>query len=189
MHGTRPLWRWRANQLKRHDDVLEAWLVLTVWTVIVVGGALVATLTARTTGDVLARQRAERHPAGAVLVADAPRSAGPASGAAQRVPAVVRWRAADGSEHVGRTSVRAGTEVGARVEVWLDATGRLAAEPPTHKEAAIEAALFATGAGLGLAGLALGTGALARAGLDRRRIAAWGREWDSVEPGWSHRTR
>lgn len=186
MRGTRPLWRWRANQLKRHNDVLEAWLVLAVWAVIIVGGALVGTLTARATGDVLARQRDERHPTSAVLVTDAPRAAR-TSEEGDRVSAVVRWRALDGSEHVGRTTVDPGTKAGARVEMWLDAAGRPAAEPPTQTEAALEAAFFATGASLGLAGLAVGAGALARGWLDRRRIAEWGREWDSVEPRWSHR--
>ncbi|MEU3844368.1 hypothetical protein AB0E88_30620 [Streptomyces sp. NPDC028635] len=189
MRGTGPLWRWRANPLKRRDDVLEAWLVLAVWAVIVLGGAVVGTLTARATGDVLARQRDERRPTSAVLVADAPRADARTSGQGEPVPTVVRWHAPDGSRRLGRTPVAPGTRAGARVKVWLDAAGRPVAEPPTRAEAALQAALFATGAGLGLAGLAVGAGALARGRLDRRRVAAWGHEWDSVEPRWSHRMR
>ncbi|GHF37562.1 hypothetical protein GCM10018783_02410 [Streptomyces griseosporeus] len=103
--------------------------------------------------------------------------------------AVVRRRAPDGTAHLGRTLVDSGTKAGTRVEVWLDAAGRGAAEPPTRTEAALAAALFATGAGLGLAGLASGAGAPARGRLDRRRIAASGREWDSMEPRWSRRAK
>lgn len=56
------LWRWRANPLRRKDDVLEAWLVLAVWALISVGGTLAGVFTARAAYDVFAQQRAERTP-------------------------------------------------------------------------------------------------------------------------------
>lgn len=35
MDGDKParmrFWRWRSNPLRRHDDIVEAWLVPTVW--------------------------------------------------------------------------------------------------------------------------------------------------------------
>ncbi|MGW7169616.1 hypothetical protein ACWGH3_30930 [Streptomyces sp. NPDC054884] len=34
-------WRWRRNPLRRQADIVEAWIVLAVWTVIVLGGTLV----------------------------------------------------------------------------------------------------------------------------------------------------
>ncbi|QTE02425.1 hypothetical protein S1361_34155 [Streptomyces cyanogenus] len=37
MNGNRlakkPLWRWRNNPLRRHGDVVEAWVVLAVWVI------------------------------------------------------------------------------------------------------------------------------------------------------------
>ncbi|MPY40171.1 hypothetical protein FNH04_09685 [Streptomyces phyllanthi] len=43
-----PRWRWRSNPLRRRDDVIEAWIVVAVWTVMVLGGALVGAVTAST---------------------------------------------------------------------------------------------------------------------------------------------
>lgn len=41
MHGSRctrkRFWRWRSNPLRRHDDIVEAWIVLAVWAVIAIG--------------------------------------------------------------------------------------------------------------------------------------------------------
>src|SRR5262245_57041990 len=34
------LWRWRRNPLRRRSDALEAWIVLAVWSVTVIGGVL-----------------------------------------------------------------------------------------------------------------------------------------------------
>ncbi|MEW2267248.1 hypothetical protein ACGF5T_34870 [Streptomyces sp. NPDC047853] len=42
------LWRWRSNPLRRHDDVIEAWMVLVTWAVIVGGGAVAGLVTAQT---------------------------------------------------------------------------------------------------------------------------------------------
>ncbi len=72
--------------------------------------------------------------------------------------------------------------------VWTDGRGQIVTEPPSPAEAAVEAGVFATAAGLAFAGLAFGAGALARWRLDLRRVEQWGREWDLVGPRWSHKT-
>jgi hypothetical protein len=77
---------------------------------------------------------------------------------------------------------------GAKVTVWLDARGELATEPPSHTAAAVEAGVVGTAAAFGLAGTLFGAGALVRWRLDRRRIDAWGREWDLVGPRWGNKT-
>ncbi|MCH0562272.1 hypothetical protein [Streptomyces sp. MUM 2J] len=191
MRGTRVkrrLWRWRSNPLRRHDDVVEAWVVLVVWLVIAVGGTLVGLLAAHATDEALARQRTERYPVQAVLVTDSQRAAIGDSSSGDRVTAKVRWTAPDGITHTGYALVDSGQKAGAHVVVWLDARGALAHEPPSPAEAALESALFGGAAALALAGVALGCGAMVRWRLDRRRIDAWGREWDVVEPRWGHRT-
>ncbi|MFR9799801.1 hypothetical protein ACL02U_28475 [Streptomyces sp. MS06] len=184
---TKALWRWRGNPLRRRDDVIEAWVVLAVWLVVLVGGTLVGLVSAHAADAVFAEQRDTRHPTRAVLVTDAPRETG-SVGSSARTSAAVRWTTPDGTVHTGRTLVRSGLPAGATVEVWLDSGGALTTRPASSTEASVEAAVFGGAAALGLAGLAWGTGAVVRWRLDRRRIDAWGSEWAVVEPGWSHKT-
>ncbi|MHB9864234.1 Rv1733c family protein [Streptomyces sp. YIM S03343] len=191
MNGRRTkkwLWRWQANPLRRHDDVVEAWIVLVVWVVVLVGGTAIGLVTSRVAGDVFAQQRAERHTATAVLVNDVPSTA-TAGGTSARVMSKVRWTAPDGTSRTGKSLVVSGQQAGARVEVWLDASGTLTNEPPTATEASLEAALLGFAAGAALAGTVFGAGAVARWELDRRRVDEWGREWDLVGPRWGgHKT-
>jgi hypothetical protein len=190
MNGSRTkkfLWRWQDNPLRRHDDVVEAWIVLVVWIVVLVGGTVVGLVTARVAGDVFARQRAERHSAAAVLVNDVPASA-TAGGTSARVMSKIRWTAPDGVSRTGKSLVVSGQQAGAKVAVWLDASGALTNEPPNAMEASLEASLLGFAAGVALAGTAFGAGAVARWELDRRRVDEWGREWDLVGPRWGHKT-
>ncbi|CAL9625340.1 Rv1733c family protein [Streptomyces sp. enrichment culture] len=193
MHGSayskQWLWRWRHNPLRRHDDVLEAWIVLAVWLVVLVGGAVVGALTARTAEDSFDRQRRERTPVQAVVVADAPDDAPRAGTVSDQVRAKVRWTGADGATHTGTALVDRGEKAGARVTVWQDAHGALATQPPTTTEAAIEAALLGAAAAVAFAGAAVGAGAAARWVLDKHRLELWAREWELVGPRWGgHKT-
>ncbi|MCI3279280.1 Rv1733c family protein [Streptomyces cylindrosporus] len=178
------LWRWRANPLRRRDDVLEAWLVLAVWAVVAVGGTLAGAVTARAADDVFTQQRAERTPVQAVVVSDAAQSA--ARG--YRSLVTVRWTRPDGSARTDTTVVSASPKAGARMEVWTNAKGELTTAPPSPAGAALEAAFLGASAALAATGLAAGAGAAARWRLDRRREDRWGREWDTVGPRWGHKT-
>ena len=180
------LWRWRTNPLRRRDDIVEAWVVLAVWAVVLVGGTLAGLATAHAAEEVFARQRAERHSVRAVLRADVPASAATTGGT--RALARISWTAPDGTARADKTLVDKGQKAGAEIVVWLDGRGDLATEPPSPTEAAIEAGVLGTAAALGLAGTAFGAGAFVRWRLDRRRFDQWGREWDLVGPRWGHRT-
>lgn len=182
------LWRWRSNPLRRRDDIVEAWVVLAVWTVVVVGGTAAGLVTARAADEVFDRQRAERHPARAELVGDVPKTTTSTRTTSGRTLVRVHWTAPDGTTHTDRTLVASGQRAGAEVPVWLDGRGGLVLEPLSPTEAAIEAGLMGTAAALGVTGIAFGTGALARWRLERRRIDQWGREWDLVGPEWGHKT-
>ncbi|MEU6537448.1 hypothetical protein [Streptomyces sp. NPDC047000] len=181
------LWRWQDNPLRRRDDLVEAWIVLVVWVVVLVGGTVLGLVTARVAGDVFARQRTERHTAAAVLADDVP-GAATAGGTSARVMSRVRWTAPDGTSRTGKSLVAGGQRAGAKVVVWLDASGALTNEPPNATEASLEAGLLGFAAGVALAGTAFGAGAVARWELDRRRVEEWGREWDLVGPRWGHKT-
>ncbi|WP_416981910.1 hypothetical protein [Streptomyces sp. T028] len=182
------LWRWRDNPLRRRDDIIEAWLVLAVWTVCAVGGTVAGVVTAQAADEVFARQRADRQSVRAVVLDDVPLTAIATDGASDRLTTMVRWTATDGSTRTGRTLVDAGLKAGSGVTVWQDGRGRLTAAPPTPAEAAIESGVLGTAAATALAGLVFGAGTVTRWRLDRRRVDAWGREWDRVGPRWSHRT-
>jgi hypothetical protein len=184
----RRLWRWRSNPLRRRVDIVEAWIVLSVWTVFAVGGTVAGWVTAHAADETFARQRAERQSVPAVLVNDVPPSATAIGGTSDRRMTTVRWTASDGSTRTGRTLVETGLRTGSTVTVWQDAQGRLTTAPPSSTEAAIESGFLGIAAAAGLAGLVFGAGAVARWRLDRRRVDEWGREWDQVGPLWGHKT-
>ncbi|MCL6735983.1 Rv1733c family protein [Streptomyces neyagawaensis] len=186
--GKKLLWRWRSNPLRRHEDVLEAWVVLAVWAVMVIGGSLAGFLTAQAAQEVFADQRAQRRSVPAVLLADVPEPGSGPYSTGDRSSAEVRWNAPDGTRRTGRTLVEGGRKADAQVTVWIDGTGALTSEPPTQNEAAIEAGALGTAAALSLSGLTYGVGRAGRWWLDRRRVEQWGREWTLVGPRWGHKT-
>ncbi|MET8080290.1 hypothetical protein [Streptomyces sp. NPDC005303] len=181
-------WRWRSNPLRRHDDVIEAWVLLAVWAVVAVGGAIAGLVTAHAVDEVLARQRAERHPVHAVLVADLPGRTSSVRSSGDKATAKVRWTAPDGSPRTGHTVVDTGLRAGDDLVLWLDSRNTPTTAPPSTAEAAVEAGVLGAGAGLALTGTVCAAGAFVRWRLDKRRIDSWGREWDLAEPTWGHRT-
>lgn len=178
------LWRWRANPLRRRDDMLEAWLVLALWALVAVGGTLAGVLTARAADDAFIRQRAERTPVTAVLLTDTP----PAEAQSYRAFAQVRWAGRDGSARTARTLVDGGLRAGSTTVLWTDTQGNLTTRPPSRTDAAVEAGFLGAASALAVTGLAFAVTGAARWGLDRRRIDEWGREWDLVGPRWGHKT-
>ncbi|MER5796129.1 hypothetical protein [Streptomyces sp. NPDC001980] len=182
------LWRWRSNPLRRHDDIVEAWIVLAVWALVLVGGIVAGLVTARAADDVFARQRAEREPTPAVLLVDVPTSVSGIGTDSERTPGTVSWTAPDGSTRTGRTLVDTGSKAGSKVVVWLDDQGRPTTEPPSAGAAAVEAGVLGTAAGCALAGAVIGAGAVARWRLEQRRLDLWDREWSTVGPRWGHKT-
>lgn len=186
-HVKKRLWRLRSNPLRRHDDIVEAWIVLVVWAVLLVGGALAGLVTYHAADEVFAAQRAERHSVRAVLLTDTP---SPTAGVGSRdvIKAKVRWTTADGTRRTGSALVATGKRAGSKVVVWLDSAGNSTTEPPSSKEATLESAVLGLTAALAFAGLAFGTGAVARYRLDQRRIDSWGTEWKLVGPSWGRKT-
>ncbi|WP_406005183.1 hypothetical protein OG440_02655 [Streptomyces sp. NBC_00637] len=187
-YAKKRLWRWRNNPLRRRGDILEAWIVLVMWTVVTVGGTVTGLVTAHSASDVFAQQRAERRSVRAVLLNDVPLGATAVGGTTDRRTASVRWTTPDGSTRTGRTLVETGRRAGSQVTVWQDGQGRLTPAPTGSTEASIESGFLGTGAAAALAGLVIGVGAIARWRLDQRRIEGWNREWDLVGPLWSHKT-
>lgn len=193
MHtGRRPrqwLWRWRSNPLRRRDDIVEAWTVLAMWVVIVVGGTFAGAITSRAADDSFAQLRAQRHAVRAVLVESTVRAMPISEGVRDdSVRAKVRWTAPDESPHVDRAMVDSGRKAGSTVLIWFDGEERLVAPPPTAAEASAQAGLLGLSAAFALGGFVYAVGRVARWRLDRRRVDDWGRKWEQVEPQWRRKT-
>ncbi|MFJ4557344.1 hypothetical protein ACIP4Q_14745 [Streptomyces massasporeus] len=178
------LWRWRRSPLRRREDLVEAWILLAAWLVAGVVGPVAGVLSVRATVDALAQQRAERRPASAVVVDDASRSFVSGGVTVDHVIATVRWTAADGTSHTGRTQVDAGSKAGERVAVWMDQGERLTTPPQTPGQADIEAAFTGVAAFIGVATAAAAGFYGARVVLDRRRSRAWDAEWQKQGSRW-----
>ncbi|WP_416956119.1 hypothetical protein [Streptomyces sp. Agncl-13] len=187
-HPRKRLWRSRSNPLRRHDDIIEAWIVLVVWAVVLMGGALAGLVTFHAADEVFAAQRTERHSVQAVLLTDTPPPNSTAGGARDLIKAKVRWTTADGTRRTGSALVDTGQKAGSEVVLWVDSAGDFTTEPPSSTEAALESAVLGLTAALAFAGMAFGTGAVARYRLDRRRIESWGTEWKLVAPSWGRKT-
>ena len=100
-----------------------------------------------------------------------------------------KWRTQDGAWREGKIPVRAGTEAGAVVNVWIDHSG--AATRPPLRESQVSDKAVATGLTTWMA-LELGVAIayiMLRWLVDRRRLASWDAEWARVAPRWTRKPR
>ncbi|MFL1897784.1 hypothetical protein ACJWDR_01620 [Streptomyces tauricus] len=182
-------WRWRRNPLRRHSDVVEAWVVLVTWVLATAGGVTAGAVTAQGMENALTRSRAERQEVPAVLLETAPAGLRDVTTGAtySRVRAQVRWTDGDGTVRTGDASVRAGTEAGATVSVWTDGHGRLVPEPMRPAEARARGILTGSGVTAFSGLVVLAGGRLVRLRIERRASEQWGEEWARVGPQWGPR--
>ncbi|MFF3404692.1 hypothetical protein ACFYW8_00425 [Streptomyces sp. NPDC002742] len=181
------MWRWRSNPLRRHSDVIEAWIVLVTWTLAVVFGLLAGVVAARAVGTGLSAQAARAHAVPAVLTVDAPSPPAAVGGSGgERVWAAVRWTTSDGTVHAGKAKVLPGAPAGTRVTVWTDRTDHVVPAPMTGTQATLEAALAGALVASSAGAAVWAAGRVARTRLDRRRMAEWDAEWQQVGPQWGN---
>lgn len=185
--------RRRHNPLRRRSDVVEAWTVLVVAVLVLIGAPLAGALTGRWAHEdaraVAAEQRAERHRVRAEVVGRPPDTLPTAEGVREhRLRIAVRWTEPGAGPRTTTALVPAGTHRGDRVDVWFDARGR-SVPPPSDGTAVWQHTLtlgVAT-AGGSAAAVLLGHAVLRRVAL-RHRLAEWDREWARTEPEWSRRS-
>jgi hypothetical protein len=181
------LWRWRRNPLRRHSDVVEAWIVLAGWVLALAVGVLAGLLAARTSESGFADRQARVHPVAAVVTDDAARSPTADSGYGDgRVWAAVRWTDADGSVHTDRAKVSPGVPAGSRVTVWTNPADRVVPAPLAGSAADLQAALTGVLVGPAAGALVWSAGWLVRGRLIRRRMAEWDAEWKQIGPRWGN---
>ncbi|MCX3061721.1 Rv1733c family protein [Streptomyces beihaiensis] len=180
------LWRWRHNALRRHSDVVEAWIVLSVWLLAVVFGVVAGVVAARATVSGYATANARAHSVSAVLTGDAttsPLARDPELGG--KVWAPVRWTDPNGTPRTDRARVSPGTRSGSHVTVWTDRAGHVVSAPVSGSASAVQAVMTGTLVAP-LAGASVwAVGWVVRAGLMRRRLDEWDAEWKLVGPRWT----
>lgn len=192
MRGQMFGWRWRPNPLRRRSDVVEAWTVLLVAFLLVLGAPAAGVAVGRWAhGDAQAHAAAERAAldlVSAVVVENAPNAAPTAHGDKQPLYWVqARWTEPDGGSRTGEARVSAGTERGDRADVWLDPGGRSVQAPPTDAAVWQHALAMGTCATGGVVVIVLlGHFAVRRVAI-RHRLAEWEREWARTGPDWGHR--
>jgi hypothetical protein len=174
------------NPLRRSTDRtrvrLLAWAVLLVPALAV--SAAVATGAYHTDWHTEAVRAAHRHPVSATTLAAAPPAPSPSYDWPGERKVLAQWRYPAGQVRTGTISVPAGAAQGTGVRIWVDDTGRLAKPPRSTGDIAF--ASIARGVAA-LAGL-MPACWCAYAVYRRRRVAAaWGRDWERVEPRWSGR--
>ncbi|MGW0613334.1 Rv1733c family protein [Streptomyces sp. NPDC002788] len=183
--------RWRRSPLRRRSDVVEAWTVLVVAVLVLVGAPLVGTATAwwahGEAKSVSAEQRAERHRVRAEVVGRSDALPSVQAGGQHAYRATVRWTEPGGGTRTAAARVAAGTERGEVVDVWFDSRGRTVA-PPVDGTAVWQHTLTmgTCAAGGAVLSVLLGHVAVRRVAL-RRRLAEWDRAWARTEPEWTRR--
>ncbi|WP_200306295.1 Rv1733c family protein [Streptomyces adelaidensis] len=186
-------WRWRHNALRRHSDVVEAWTVLLVVLLLVLGAPAAGVAVGRWAhGDASAHaaaERAELDLVSAVIVENAP-AAMPSTHGGNEQPHYwvrARWTEPDGGSRTGEARVPAGTGRGDRADVWLDAAGHSVPPPPTDTAVWQHALAMGTCATGGVVGIVLVGHVVVRRVAIRHRLAEWEQEWARTGPDWGHR--
>jgi len=179
-------WRWRRNELRRHSDAVEAWIVLAAWALATAGGAVAGVAGAQAVETAQARSGAEHWPATAVLLSTVPRGAR-APATYNRVRANVRWIDAQGTVRNATADVKVGTPVGSTVPVWTDGHGHLVGEPASPAVATARVVMAGTGVGLAGGLFVLAGGRLIRLRVERRATDRWGEEWELTGERWGRK--
>jgi len=182
------------NPLRRRTDRIEAVIRLATLVLLLVGVPL-ATLAAGRSADHLAlrqahAQQAADHEVTAVLLQQAPAAGVPDPyTSVQMSLALARWQPPGQPSRTGQVLAPAGARAGTTVRVWIDAFGAVTSPPPDHRAIAGDVCIAALVTCLVTSMLVLGSSALARRALDRRRLSAWDAEWRVTGPRWSgHRS-
>jgi hypothetical protein len=178
------------NPLRRRADRMEAAIrLLTLFLILV--AAPMAAVTAGLQADHLAlrqvhAQQVTDHQVTAVLLQQAqPTGIPDPYTSVQMTLVLARWQPPSRPPRSGQVPAPAGARAGSTVTVWIDASGAITRPPPDHRVIAGDVCITAVVTGLVAIALVLGSGALARRALDRRRLRAWDAEWRATGPRWS----
>ncbi len=98
----------------------------------------------------------------------------------------VQWRGLYGLPHTDTVRVQPSTEVGSTVPVWVDSAEHVTQPPDSNAKVmagAVTSAVFALVAWQALCAALI---FVTRVATDALAERAWHREWEIVEPKWTH---
>jgi hypothetical protein len=175
----------QGNPLRRPVDRKEARLIAGLLVIFLLASPLVAVLGAHLSYAASLRamhaQRSWREVT-ATLVENATDSS--ATSGAWAPVAEARWTAPDGRTRHGILAVDGSARAGQHITVWVDGTGQPTLSPMPKISALLSAVTVGLSAPVFLALLLILAGWLVRLALNRRRLADWETEWNTVEPRW-----
>jgi len=180
------------NLLRRRTDRIEA-VIRLVTIVLFVVAVPIAVIAVGRQADHLTlhqaqAQQAREHQVTAVLLQQAQATGVPDPYTSIQVTSVLaRWQPPGRPSRSGQVLASAGARAGSTVTIWINASGALASPPPDHRDIVGDVTVAAVTAGLLASLLVLGTNALSRRALDRRRLNAWDAEWRATGPRWTGR--
>ena len=176
----------RGNALRRPVDRKEGRLITGLLVIFLLASPLATVLGAHLSYAASLRdmhaQRSWREVT-ATLVGNAADSSA-TTGSAWAPVAEARWTAPDGRARHGILAVDGSARAGQHITIWVNGTGQPVMSPMPR----IGAVLSAVTVGLAMPGflalLLILAGWLVRLALNRRRLADWESEWNTVEPRW-----
>jgi hypothetical protein len=180
------------NPLRRRTDRIEAAMRLATIVLLLVAVPIAVIAVGRQADHLALRQahaqQAAEHQVTAVLVQRAQPTGVPDPYTSVQLTSVLaRWQPPGRPSRSGQVLAPAGTPAGSTVRIWIDASGATVSPPPDRRDIAGDVTIAAVLAGLVTSLLLLGSNALARRALDRRRLSAWDAEWRATGPLWSGR--
>ena len=176
----------RGNPLRRPVDRSEARVIAGLLVIFLIAAPLVAVLGVHLSYAASLRemhvQRSWREVT-ATLVENATDSSATTGGAWAPV-AEASWTAPDGHARHGILAVDGSARAGQHVTIWVDGAGQPTMSPMPRIGAVLSAVTVGLSAPAFLALLLILAGWIVRLVLNRRRLADWETEWNTVEPRW-----
>ena len=178
------------NPLRRGTDRIEAAMRLATIILLLVAVPIAAIAVGRQADHLALRQahaqQGAEHQVTAILLKHAQATGVPNPYTSVQLTYVLaRWQPPGRPPRSGQVLAPAGAHAGSTVRVWIDASGAITSPPPDHRIITGDVCLAAIVTCLVASLLILGSNALARRALDRRRMRAWEAEWRAAGPMWS----
>jgi hypothetical protein len=182
------------NPLRRRTDRIEAVIRLVTVLLFLVAVPIATIAVARQVDHIesnraRAQQAVEREVTAVLLQRASATGAPDPFTSVQMTYVLARWQPPGRPPRAGQVLATAGAPAGSTVRVWIDASGAVTSPPPDHCTIAGDVCIATVVTCLVASMLLLGSNALARRALDRRRLRAWDAEWRATGPLWSgHRS-
>lgn len=178
------------NPLRRRSDRIEAAIRLATVVLFLLAVPIAVIAVGRQADHVALRQahaqQAAERQVTAVLLRRAQATGVPDPYTSiQMTYVLARWQPSGQPPRSGQILAPAGAPAGSSAKIWINASGAATYPPPDHRDITGDVTIAAVVTGLVALVLLLGSNAIARRALDRRRLNAWDAEWRATGPLWS----